>query len=90
MSLYVCIHIYVQNPVDPGAHFHPAQQEWAIAGPGKNYTTRAPLCIFISVASAERHLPDVVRTSQGGLPWENHLAVTEVFPHICRCLLAAL
>lgn len=78
--------------MDPGAHLHPAQQEQAIAGPGKNYTTPAPLCIFTSVANAERHLPDIARKPQGGVPWENHLAVTEVFPHMCLpacCLLSS-
>jgi len=69
--------------VYPGAHLHPAQQEQVIAGAGKSYTTLALLCVLISVANAERHLPKDERKSQGGVPWENHLAVTGGFPHIC-------
>lgn len=79
----MCSCTYVQNPVGPEAHLHPAQQEQAIAGPGKNYVTHAPLCILISVANAARHLSNVVRKPQGRMHWENHLAVIRGFPKLC-------
>lgn len=81
-SLYVCIYVYVRNAVGPAAHFQAAQQEQPIAGQARTTQLRHG-CIFISAASAERHLPEVARKPQGGVLWEHHLAVTEVFPHMC-------
>lgn len=86
----VCIYTYVQNPVDPGAHLHPAQQDQATAGSGKNYTTQAPLCIVILVASGERLLLVLVRIPQGTVCWKKHLAVNRVFPHMCMPVCCCL